>query len=222
MKKYFLTGLIIFLPIALTLWIVKFLVDILTAPFFGAIHHFFDKYKEHFPYLSEHDQLALFLSRVIVLISLCIFITILGFFARKFFIGYCIDLSHKLMLRIPIVKKIYKVIVDITKTFIPDDGKNIFETTVVIPFPSKDSYALGFQTGKIPDEAREKGGLNQDNIEYKTIFVPTSPHPISGFLLMMNKDEVKKVDVTTEEAFKFLISSGLFYPAEKNKKPPTT
>ncbi len=213
MKKYFLTGLIILLPIAVTAIILVFLIDLFTAPFAGLVHKILIILGQNLTYLQKHQTLLTFISRLVVLGLIFFVILILGYLGSKIFKNFLQNIFDKLMLRIPIVKKIYKIVKDIVRTFF-SSNKKTFESTVIVPFPSEKSYALGLQSGNAPREPLLKAKVDLEKHGYKSVFIPTSPHPISGFLVMMNENDIKKVDVTTEEAFKFLISAGLFKPGE--------
>ncbi|MCH9630801.1 MAG: hypothetical protein S4CHLAM37_08070 [Chlamydiia bacterium] len=218
MKKYFVTGLVILLPIAVTVFILLFLIDLFTAPFFGIVHRVLLFVGQNVAYLQKHQALLLFTSRLIVLVFLFFIIIILGYLGTKFFSNFLQNTFHKIMMKIPFVKKIYKIVRDITKTFFADKDK-MFEATVVVPFPHANTYALGLQSADAPKEAQKKGEHLKIN-GCKSVFIPTSPHPISGFLVMMNEDMIKKTDITTEEAFKFLISAGTFKPEDKKDEHP--
>lgn len=213
MKKYFITGLIILLPMAVTAFILVFVIDLFTAPFAGIVHKVLIVLGQNLNYLQKHQTLLTFISRLVVLCLLFFAILTLGYLGSKIFKNLLQNIFDKLMLKIPIVKKIYKAVRDIVKTFFSSDRK-AFEATVIVPFPSEKSYALGLQSGDAPKEALKKANIDLEKIGYKSVFVPTSPHPISGFLIMMNESDIKKVDVSTEEAFKFLISAGLFKPED--------
>lgn len=212
MKKYFITGLLILLPIAVTLFILVFLIDIFTKPFMGMVKAILPFIGQNVTFLQNHQDLLLLISRLSVLVLLFFAIVALGFLANKFLSNFLHETIHKIILKIPFVKKIYKLARDITKTFF-SGKKKVFESTVVVPFPNKDSFALAFQTGVVPQEALKKVKHMQES-PYKTVFVPTSPHPISGFLVMVKASDISETEITTEEAFKFIISAGTFKPED--------
>lgn len=214
MKKYFLTGLVILLPIAVTLFIIIFLVDFLTAPFTGIVHKVLLFLGQNVIFLQKNKGLLTFLARLIVLFLLFVSIIILGYLTSQFFKNYLQNVLDHLFLKIPFIKRIYKAVRDVVKTFF-SGGKKAFEATVVVPFPHENTYVIGFQSGDAPKEAIKKVVVDLEKHGYKSVFIPTAPHPASGFLVMMNEDSIKQVDITTEEAFKFLISAGLFKPKEK-------
>jgi uncharacterized membrane protein len=211
MRKYLITGLVILLPIALTILILAFLIDVLTAPFFGIVHAVLSFLGSNLLYLQNHTTILLFISRLIVLVFLFLMIMILGYLGNKFFFRFLINTFHKLMMKIPIIKKIYKIIRDMTKTFFSDKGK-VFEASVVVNFPFPHSYMMGFQSNDVPQAVKDKAPTLQQG--GKTIFLPTALHPTSGFLVMMSPNKIHKTTLTTEEVLKFLISVGLFIPKE--------
>ncbi|MCI5052232.1 MAG: DUF502 domain-containing protein [Simkaniaceae bacterium] len=209
-KRYLLTGLAILLPVAVTIWVVMFLVDILTTPFEGTMRALLN-------YLSEntifHDYL-IFFSRAFVLIVIVVVTFILGFLGQHFLTRWMIKMVNRIFLRIPIFKSIFRISREITKSFLKQDSKP-FKKTVLMDFPDKDIKAYGFQTGIAPQEVQNKRGENE---ELHSVFLPTAPHPISGYLMMIGKDRLLDVNVSVEEVFKTLVSCGLFVPGEDNGK----
>lgn len=214
MKKYLITGLVILLPFALTLFILAFLIDFLTAPFFGIVHAVLSFLGSNILYFKDHEIALLFISRLIVLAFLFLSILSLGYLGNKIFFKWIINTFHKILLKIPFIKKIYKSIRDIIKTFFSEKG-TLFQKSVIINFPFEHTFMVGFQSQDIPEKVYEKipslkGG--------KIVFVPTAMHPTSGYLVMTARDKVHQADLSTEEVFKFLISAGLFVPSEKKEE----
>jgi uncharacterized membrane protein len=210
MKKTFLTGLAILLPIAVTFFVIIFVVDFVTAPFVGIVE---DMIKHHgvIELAAEHKYILVFISRVIVLVLFFFLILILGFFGRKFFFSWFINLTHRIFYKIPIIKTIYKITKEISSSIFSEKKKALFKGTVQVPFPHERSKALGLLSGDAPDSVSEK----KENLQ--TVFVPTSPHPISGFLMMYDDKEVEQTDIPTEDLFKFLLSCGMYHPGEEEK-----
>ncbi|HSW87462.1 MAG TPA: DUF502 domain-containing protein [Rhabdochlamydiaceae bacterium] len=213
MKKYLFTGLLTFLPLALTIVIVVYLFDLLTTPFVGLINDLIVNYeKSHNIHVEHYPKLILFISRVIVLILLFFIIFLLGFFGRKFFFKTLLKLTNKLLSRIPIVKSIYRISVDVTKAFF-SPGEKTFKKTVLIPFPNENTHALGFITSEVPPEMKK--AMSELDI---SIFVPTSPHPMSGFMLMSPRKYALDLDISIQDSFKFLVSCGVIHPGQFEKK----
>jgi uncharacterized membrane protein len=210
MKKYLLTGLIILLPIALTLMIVHYLFNLLTTPFVHPVERLLLAYETiaHLK-LMHYDALVLFISRVIALLLLFCLILVLGYLGRKLFFDSLLQWSNRIFLRIPIVKTIYKVSKDVTKAFFSPGGKT-FKQTVLVPFPHPETRALGFVTGDIPSIFKTALKDAADTV----VFVPTAPHPLSGFILMTSQNKLTTVDISTEEAFKFIVSCGVIPPGQ--------
>lgn len=206
MRKYFFTGLIIFLPIVLTLLIVIFVFDILTNPFIGVIDYFLGQFSVD----PSHHATIFFLSRIIVLICLVLFIFLLGFIAQMFLTRWFLSLMDRLFRKIPIIKSIYRISVEITNSFFQTTEKP-FKKTVLMKFPHQKAHAYAFLTGKAPKEIQEKESSEE---EMKTVFLPTAPHPISGFMLIVQESLLTDVDISVEDIFKTLVSCGLYVPGE--------
>ncbi len=210
MKKSFMTGLIILLPFALTLWVVNYLLDLFTNPLFNILENtllWFEQ-KQGLS-LLHHQTLVHFLSRISALILTFFFIVALGYLARKFFFDGLIKFTNKIIARIPIVGTVYRLTKDITKAMLSTEQKT-FKETVLVPFPSPDTYSIGFITGDIPAELRKF--IPETDV---TVFVPTAPHPISGYILFCAKQSTHSVDISVEDTFKFLLSCGVVQPSIK-------
>lgn len=214
MKKYILAGVITLLPLAITLMIINWLFNLLTSPFVGMIEWIFRRYEEalHLP-LKHHDMLVLFISRVIVIILLFFILLVLGFISHKFFVKPLVKGHGGIWNRIPFVRGIYRISKEVTKSFFAQ-GEKAFKKTVLIPFPNTDTRALAFLTGDVPPSIKKHLG----NLDY-SVFVPTSPHPLSGFVLLIPEKQMKETDITIEDAFKFLLSCGAVHPGEQLQEP---
>ncbi|MBM3183911.1 MAG: DUF502 domain-containing protein [Chlamydiae bacterium] len=207
MKKYLITGLAILLPVALTVIVIVFLVDLFTSPFVHLVKTYL------VPSGTLPEGLALVASRILALILLVIFIFLLGVVARWFLIKNILSLTNKILSHIPLIKSIYRVIRDIIAAFFSQDGKKAFKYPVMIPFPYPPSHAIAFQAGEVAEEVQ-----NTLKTPLVSVFTPTAPHPISGFLLFIPKEDVHKIAMTNEEAVKFLVSCGLILPETECKK----
>lgn len=212
MRKTFFAGLATLLPIAITLFIITFVVDLVTDPFIGIIKHLLLRYE--YIFFEKHQYLFIFLCRLLVLIGFVLLIFLLGFVGRRIMFSWIMKIGDRLIKKIPIVKTIYRICKDISTNMFTKDKKSFFKGTVAVPFPHEKTLALGFLSGNAPEEVREKKGE-----ELQSVFIPTAPHPISGFLLMYSPHEVKALDIKTEDLFKFLVSCGIYHPDEQSKKP---
>ncbi|MCP5508815.1 MAG: DUF502 domain-containing protein [Chlamydiales bacterium] len=209
MKKYFFTGLVLILPLTVTVILLVFVLDLLTEPFVGMVKDLFLTFKHQLGPLTKHPKLLLFIGRVTVLLLMLISIFFLGFLGRRFFFKYLHEKMNAILERIPIVRRVYRITREITKSVLSGDKKP-FGKPVYIPFPHTRSVAIGFETGHVPKEAEMEG------IELRSVFIPTAPHPISGFVLLTRKDDISPLDISAEEILKFLVSCGTYHFEEKN------
>lgn len=207
MKKYFLTGLIILMPLVLTLMVIAFLIDFFTTPVVSLVSHLLAPFQTKIPFHIP-QELTLFISRMISLIFICILIFILGIFSRWFLMKSFLKIIHYVMGKIPVVRWVYKLCREVFSALFATDGKKIFQEPVMVPFPDKPNYCVGFRSGSAPTECEEKLGRS-----LVSVFAPTAPHPISGFLFILPEEEVKSLDMTNEDAIKFLVSCGVILPA---------
>ncbi|MBI3212129.1 MAG: DUF502 domain-containing protein [Simkania negevensis] len=213
MRKIFFTGLATFLPIAITLFIILFIVNFLTAPFIGIMENVLMSFEEGGRQM--HPFALLIISRVCVLFLLTFLIFFLGFLGRRLFFSYFLKLMNRLFEKIPIVKTIYRITQEVTKSFISPEKKDLFKGTVSVPFPHQKTRAMGLLAGDAPEAMHNALLPEHAKQGLKSIFVPTAPHPISGFLLMYRSEEIQMIDMSTEDLFTFLLSGGTVYPGEK-------
>lgn len=205
MKKYFLTGLAIFLPLAITIAIVVFLVNLLTKPFVGITSDILAHI--HWPFSPE--KFIHYGSKILALIFIVLVILVLGLFGRWFLFRAFLNLSNFLLHRIPIVNKVYKTIQDMLKTLLSSDKKSL-QQVVMVPFPYPDCYSIGFLSRESPETCSETV-----NSELISVFVPTTPNPTTGFLMLFKKEDLIYLDMKTEDAVKFIVSCGVITPEQK-------
>lgn len=214
MRKYFITGLIILLPLAVTIAVVVFAVNFLTKPFIGFVSQFLSKtsLKEIGFLFFTPEQVLLYGSKLVILIGLILITLLLGFIARWFFFTTLIKISDKIIHRIPLVNKVYKTTQDIIKTLFASD-KDSFKQVVMAPFPNAETYSLGLVSRESPKTCQ-----NASSSELISVFVPTTPNPTTGFLLMFKKEDLIFIDMKTEDAVKYIVSCGVIIP-EKDQMP---
>lgn len=215
MKKHLITGLVILLPVALTLMIIIFLFDLFTEPFFQIVGPLVELIQQKLK-ISLPQGITLFFSRLLSLIFLCIFIFLLGVITQLFLVKTLIKWGNYILLKIPLIKTVYKVSKDIFAALFSADGKKVFKNPVMIPFPCKPNHCLGFEAGEVSEELKEKVQK-----ELVSVFIPTAPHPISGFLFFIPEEDVHQVDMTNEEVVKFLVSCGMILPESEPKQEET-
>ncbi|MDE3046340.1 MAG: DUF502 domain-containing protein [Verrucomicrobiota bacterium] len=208
MKKYLIAGLITLLPLALTIIIVAFLFDFFASLLLPISSVVIEQIPLYLP-----PTLSLFISRVLALILLCILTLMLGFIARQFFFKGILHAANKVLFRIPFVKTVYKVTRDVFSAILStEEGKGIKES-VLTPFPHAPHFGVGFSTGEAAKECQEKTGMR-----LISVFAPTAPHPISGFLFLVPEKNLQSSGMTKEEAFKYLVSCGVILPDGHEKQ----
>ena len=205
MKKYFITGLIILLPVAFTLIVIIFVFNLLTGPFIDVVkaifehYHLFDK---GFLFLNA-SQLQTLTAELLILATLFFGTVLLGLVTRWFFIHSLVKFADSLMHKIPIVSSIYRICQDIIKTIFTTENKS-FKQVVMVPFPTNDTRSIGLITRE--DMPGLEGTSHANAV---AVFVPTTPNPTSGFLMMYNKEDLVYLDMKVEDAFKYIISCGV-------------
>lgn len=212
MKKYFLTGLAALLPVALTLFIAEFFVDLVTTPFLGMMRNWLAK--SHEPvvnWLLSHDLSFAISARILALLFITVLALVAGVITDKFVLGRFGIFFDNLMSKMPLVGKIFKISKEVTRSIF-SGSKNPFQKTALVPFINPETYVLGFVTGDIPEKIKQEAGVAID----KFVFIPNSPHPLSGFLILTPDKDIHELSLTTEEAFKFLFSAGLIEPPPKS------
>lgn len=215
MKKYFITGLVILLPLAVTIAIAVFTVNFLTKPFIGFVSDFLKEFnilRKGFLFLSP-EQVVLYGSKLLVLVCLFLFTLFLGMFARWFFFRALLGLSDKILHRIPLVNKVYKTTQEIIKTIFVTD-KSSFKQVVMVPFPKPGTYVMGLISRESPLACSEKAGST-----LISVLVPTTPNPTTGFLLMYKKEDLIYLDLKPEAAIKYIVSCGVITPEHPHQTP---
>jgi len=217
LRKNLISGLVILLPLVISLVIIVFVLDVLTAPFLNymenIIHFFAESYSID---LSQHDTLLVLVSRAIILLLLFVFVIILGFLGQKLFFNWLVKITHRIMIRIPLIGTIYRMCKDMV-TAILADKKKLVSRVVIIPFPNVESRAIGLVMGNAPQAAQRHDISKNPSETLKAVFVATSPHPLSGFVLLTEEKRLASLDISLEDTFKFLISCGVFTPENKKE-----
>lgn len=215
-RKHFITGFALLLPVVFTLWVILFLVNVLTAPFLsvveGALHHY-QIFRDPFLFLSI-EQISRIISKILIVITLVIFTTGIGMCAQIVAAHYFIRFGDYIIHQIPIINRIYKAAQDVVKSLFAEDRKT-FSQVALVPFPNENSYSLGLIT-------QDAKSLNPENAQENlvSIFIPATPNPTMGFLLMLPRDKVTYIDMKVDEALKAIISCGIMIP--EISQPHTT
>ncbi len=200
MKKYFLTGLVTLLPLTVTIWVVHFFVNFLTKPFINLVSPLTDR----LPIASP--QIIRTISQVLILIALVALTWFIGFVARRFFFTHIIRLGDRILIKIPLVNKVYKTSKDIVKSLFGSKEKS-FKQVVLLSFPYKGAYCIGLIAKDAPPTC-SKARQN----ELVSVFIPTTPNPSTGYLTMCQRSDLIYLDMKTEEAIKYVVSCAVIQP----------
>lgn len=200
LRRYLIAGLLVWLPIWATLVILEFLIKILD----GSLK-----------LLPAHYQPAELLGYDIpgmgVLFALLV-IFFTGMIASNFFGSRLVKLGEGILARIPLVRSIYRSVKQVAETVFASD-KEAFNKVLLVEYPRKGLWSIAFQTGQGNPEVNQH--IQQDMV---TIFIPTTPNPTSGFLMMLPKQDVIELSMTVEQGLKFVISLGMVQPSQANGK----
>ena len=200
MKKYFITGLLVLVPLVVTFWLLSTLIEIL------------DQSLLILPEDWRPQKLFGFsIAGLGALLTLAV-IFITGVIATNFFGQQLILLWEELLSRLPVVKSIYSSVKQVSDTIFSDSG-NAFRKALLIEYPRKGSWTVAFLTGQPEGDVK-----NHLLGEYVSVYVPTTPNPTSGFFLMIPKADVVELDMTVDQALKYIISMGTVAPDIKSEK----
>ena len=190
LRNYFIAGIVVLVPIGITLYLTRFFISISSKLIPNE--------------LNPNSYLPFAIPGLEILLAI-IFITIIGSLSLSFIGKKILKIFNDILKRIPILRTIYSAIGQMTETLAPKKGSK--KSVVLVEYPRKGSWAVGFATRENDGERSKK-----TNTKLINVFVPTTPNPTSGFLLMFPKDEVIYLDMTFEEASKFIVSAGTSDP----------
>ena len=185
-RNFFITGVLVLIPIVLTIYLTLFLIKISSKILPKEINP-----NHYLPY--DIPGVEIFTSILLI--------TLVGWLSLSFLGKKLLEIFNNLLKKIPILRTIYSSISQMTKTFSESGTKK--KNVVLVEYPRKGSWAVGFATKDNKGEIAHKTKTNLVNV-----FIPTTPNPTSGFLLMFPKDEVIYLDMSFEEASSFIISAG--------------
>ena len=193
LRNYFIAGIVVLIPIGITLYLTLFIIKISSKIIPNEINP-----NSYLPYSIPGLEIV-----IAILI-----ITLIGWLSLSFLGRRILKLVNDIFKKIPFLRTIYSAIGQMTQTF-ATTNKNNKKSVVLVEYPRKGSWAVGFATQENRGEISSK--TNKDLIN---VFIPTTPNPTSGFLLMFEKSEVKYLDMNFEDASKFIVSAGTSNPKE--------
>jgi len=190
MKRYFITGLLIWVPLGITLWVLDLLIGTM------------DQSLTVLPAEWQPEAwLGMRIPGLGVILTLLV-IVLTGVFAANFFGQKIIDVWERLLIRIPVVKTIYGSVKQVSDTLLSGNG-HAFRKVLLVRYPHPQAWSLAFQTN-VPDEVMR---VLPD--EHVAVFIPTTPSPVNGFYFYVKKSEVIELNVPVDRALKYIVSMGV-------------
>ncbi len=204
-RNAFLTGLLIFLPLGTTVFVLNFLLDLFKAP---VTRLAFELGLSEDSFFFGLETLLAALGLVVGVIGL----TLLGFLSNYVLGKFFISTTEKFLDKVPFFSTVYRSVKQIVETF-GKENRAVFKAVVLVEYPRKDCWVLGFLTGEASSHTEKLVGRKMSNV-----FVPTTPNPTSGFLLLMPREEVHYLDMSVGDGMKMLISGGAVVPPVKEEQ----
>lgn len=215
-RRYFLTGLLIWVPVGITLWVLDLIITTLdmSLALLPSTWQPVAVFGRHLPGIGA------------VLTLLVIFAT--GVLATNFLGQRLVRLWESLLSRIPIVRTIYSSVKQVSDTLLSPQG-NAFRKALLVEYPRQGSWTIAFQTGTPAEEVRLRvaaalpPGAGRDagaGAEMVSVYVPTTPNPTSGFFLMLRREDTIELDMSVDDALKYIVSMGVVAPVGRPRVPP--
>lgn len=193
LRNYFITGVLVLIPIGVTVYLTLFFIKIFAKILPQEI--------------NPNNYLPYSIPGLEIIISIIV-ITVIGWLSLSFLGKKLVKLVNDIFKKIPFLRTVYSAIGQMTQSF-AESRKSKKKSVVLVEYPRKGSWAVGFATQENTGEIASKTNKNLINV-----FVPTTPNPTSGFLLMFPKDEIIYLDMSFEDASKFIVSAGTSNPKE--------
>lgn len=190
-RKYFISGLLVLVPLIITLWVLNLIISTL------------DQSLLLLPEAWQPDKRIPLIGTVLTLLI----VLLTGVLTRNFIGSYVLRMWEAVLNRIPVVSSLYSSVKQVSDTLFSSSG-NAFRKAVLVPYPHQRSWTIAFLTGTPGGDV--KNHLQGD--DYISVYVPTTPNPTSGFFLMMHKSDVVELDMSVDEALKYIVSMGVVAP----------
>jgi len=197
LRRYFVAGLLVWIPLGITLWVLKLLVDMMDQSLLLLPR----EYQSYELWGFRVHGLGIILTMAVVLVT--------GALAANFFGRRVLEFGHGILGRIPIVRSIYGGVKQISDTLFSPEGK-AFRRAVLVRYPHPGAWTVALVTGMPQHEVAQRLGADQISV-----FVPTTPNITSGFFLIVPRSETIELDMTVDAALKYIISMGVAEPAAR-------
>jgi uncharacterized membrane protein len=194
MRKYFITGLLILVPLAITAWVLNLVISTMDQSLLFVP----ERWQPRTLFGFDIPGLGTMLTILIVFVT--------GLLTSNLVGNYVVRMWEKVLQRIPVVNSLYSSVKQVSDTLFSSSG-NAFRKAVLIPYPHQNSWTIAFLTG-VP------GGDVKNHLvgDYVSVYVPTTPNPTSGFFLMLAKSDVVELDMSVDAALKYIVSMGVVAP----------
>jgi uncharacterized membrane protein len=201
MKRYIVAGLLVWIPLGITIWVLRLLNDAMDASLLLLPSR-----------LRPEALFGMYVPGIGAILTVAV-VLLTGVFTANFVGRQLVGFWEGMLARIPVVKQIYGGVKQVSDTLFSSKGQ-AFRKAVLIRYPHPGVWTIAFQTGQPSGEvARHVGG------EHLSVFVPTTPNPTSGFFLMVRKQDVIELDMTVDHALKYVISMGVVSPESASTVP---
>ena len=195
-RNAFLSGALMLAPLWVTIWAFTAIIGFVGGTFRPLYEHTLPESLQRIPFLWD----------LLTTVAVILIITILGYLSNYVFGKYFLSIGERAIQRIPGIGAVYNSVKQIVATF-GTQNRNLFNKVVLVEFPRKGVWTLGFLTNKQQGEPQTLAGT-----ETWTVFVPTTPNPTSGFLIMLPRHEIVELDMSVGDGMKMIISGGAVVP----------
>jgi uncharacterized membrane protein len=199
LRRYLMAGLLVWVPLGVTLLIVAFLVDLM------------DQTLRLLPASIQPENILGFRIPGLGAVLTAVIVFVTGMIVTNLFGMQLFNIGERILQRIPLVRSIYASVKQVTESMF-SSGKS-FRKVVLVEYPRKGMWSLAFQTGTGAEEVRDKTGRDVTNV-----FIPTTPNPTSGFFLMVPREDVIELDMSVDDGLKMLLSVGVVVPEPKKDR----
>ncbi len=199
-QRSLITGILATLPLIITFWVIKFLFDKFSSfflPYLGMITRYMEV------------EIHIYIQKIISFIIILILLVLIGVAAKHYIGKVTLRFVERIADKIPVVRSIYSSIQQVVQA-VQTAGGGSFKKVVLVEYPRKGMYSMGFLTRESSEFFNK--AIGEDCIN---VFIPTTPNPTSGFILIIPKKEILDADISVDDGVKFIISAGLVEPEDK-------
>lgn len=197
LRTDFIAGIAVILPVIATIMIVRFLVTTTNNALLAPLSKMLE------PSLKAS---SLFLAKSLIFICVIVIIMLVGFGTRILVLRQAFGFGEQLLYRLPLINRIYRAIKQISGAFL-GEGKGMFKSVVLVQYPRSGIYSIGFITTETKESVDKKTGTSTVNV-----FIPTTPNPTSGMLVMIPKGDITHLEMSVEDGLKLVVSGGVVTP----------